>query len=630
MESDPAKHLYRQYNRIIAGTAILFVIVIIALSGLQYWHFRRIALQVAAGKLSERATHFDGVLSSTTAHVQMMQRWGEDFFAEASGNTPLASRCATLPFAKAGGGFVLDRGALEESEKYGSIVGLDTSGAFDEDFQRELDMALAMFRIQRNAHQLNADLAWSYYQSARHFVAIFPPFADNDVPHLDDVQGFRTRHLAQYKKERWTQGIPENNPERRSYWTHVYADALGKGLMVTCCEPLYHGERFLGIVAADITLDRFRKHAIPFTYPNSSLIVGNDLDQVLTHSHYLARSASAPTLLPDVLPGRLGGIAATMAHHGKPERRRVGAYNIFSAPLRAAPWTFFYVMPEKGLAALFLPSFTAYLGLILALTVALFTARVLIMRRFLSPSLALVKHIHAEAQQGPTPPPKVPKLWLPWFRRVSNILALKSVTANLPGAVYQFVLRKDGTMELPFVSVGVLPLLGISPQQAEALDMNRLDFVSPEDRDKLRQAILDSARDMTPFEYETLISLKPGRSRWVRLLTRPRRNEVGDTIWEGVMLDVTDRRKVEQEREKLIQELRNALAQIKTLRGLLPICACCKKVRDDNGYWNQIEHYLSQHSDVYFTHGFCPDCLKELYKEFYGDDEIDTGERNVE
>ncbi len=74
-------------------------------------------------------------------------------------------------------------------------------------------------------------------------------------------------------------------------------------------------------------------------------------------------------------------------------------------------------------------------------------------------------------------------------------------------------------------------------------------------------------------------------------------------------------------RERLILELQNALAQLKTLSGLLPICASCKKIRDDDGYWNQLEAYIQDHSEVVFSHGLCPECAKELYLEIFGDDE---------
>ncbi|MBU1196562.1 MAG: PAS domain-containing protein [Proteobacteria bacterium] len=77
--------------------------------------------------------------------------------------------------------------------------------------------------------------------------------------------------------------------------------------------------------------------------------------------------------------------------------------------------------------------------------------------------------------------------------------------------------------------------------------------------------------------------------------------------------NITERKHLEEEREKLIKELQNSLAQIKTLSGLLPICASCKKIRDDKGYWNQIEGYIQTYSDAKFSHGMCPECSDKLY-----------------
>jgi len=81
--------------------------------------------------------------------------------------------------------------------------------------------------------------------------------------------------------------------------------------------------------------------------------------------------------------------------------------------------------------------------------------------------------------------------------------------------------------------------------------------------------------------------------------------------------DITKRKRLETERDKLIVELRDALTQVKQLSGLLPICASCKKIRDDKGYWTQIETYISEHSEALFSHAICPDCGKKLYPEYY-------------
>lgn len=91
----------------------------------------------------------------------------------------------------------------------------------------------------------------------------------------------------------------------------------------------------------------------------------------------------------------------------------------------------------------------------------------------------------------------------------------------------------------------------------------------------------------------------------------------GRLLVTAVVLDISRRRRVEAEREKLIEELRTALDNVKQLSGLLPICASCKKIRDDNGYWNQIESYIRDHSEAEFSHGLCPDCAKKLYPEVF-------------
>ncbi|MFU8779531.1 MAG: response regulator transcription factor [Kiritimatiellia bacterium] len=70
-------------------------------------------------------------------------------------------------------------------------------------------------------------------------------------------------------------------------------------------------------------------------------------------------------------------------------------------------------------------------------------------------------------------------------------------------------------------------------------------------------------------------------------------------------------------------ELENALAHIKTLRGIIPICSACKKIRDDQGYWSRVEEYVSTHTEAQFTHGICPDCSRRLYPEYHEDSDFE-------
>ena len=135
-----------------------------------------------------------------------------------------------------------------------------------------------------------------------------------------------------------------------------------------------------------------------------------------------------------------------------------------------------------------------------------------------------------------------------------------------------------------------------------------------------------------PYDEETLIS----RINYILLNAEVRKNtttEMGiEIVFSGKKHFITSTRiqildllistyenaiRKTRELEKTVKELRSANETIKTLKGLIPICAECKKVRDDKGYWQQIEIYIRDHSDADFTHGFCPDCIKKLYPDYH-------------
>jgi PAS domain-containing protein len=86
---------------------------------------------------------------------------------------------------------------------------------------------------------------------------------------------------------------------------------------------------------------------------------------------------------------------------------------------------------------------------------------------------------------------------------------------------------------------------------------------------------------------------------------------------DDLMSEVVERKRAQNERERVIIELQMALAQVKKLSGLLPICASCKKIRDDQGYWQQIEAYIRDRSEAEFSHAICPECARRLYPDIF-------------
>jgi PAS domain S-box-containing protein len=102
----------------------------------------------------------------------------------------------------------------------------------------------------------------------------------------------------------------------------------------------------------------------------------------------------------------------------------------------------------------------------------------------------------------------------------------------------------------------------------------------------------------------------------IRALLDPRG---GVVEYQAVGREITAQKAAEAEREGLIAELRQALAKVKRLSGLIPICSSCKSIRNDQGYWERLEAYLKEHSEADFSHGICPACARRLYPEFYGE-----------
>jgi PAS domain S-box-containing protein len=146
---------------------------------------------------------------------------------------------------------------------------------------------------------------------------------------------------------------------------------------------------------------------------------------------------------------------------------------------------------------------------------------------------------------------------------------------------------------------------------------------------------------VNPDQRQVIAMLKEfGRIHEVELQVKTKEGAIRDGLFSGeiiesqgkryflsVMIDITDRKQAEAERQKTIQELRLALAEVKTLRGVVPICANCKRIRDDRGYWEQVESYVSSHTEALFTHSICPACIQKLYPEFCRDEDSGTAKK---
>jgi PAS domain S-box-containing protein len=149
----------------------------------------------------------------------------------------------------------------------------------------------------------------------------------------------------------------------------------------------------------------------------------------------------------------------------------------------------------------------------------------------------------------------------------------------------------------------------------DIIGMNAVDLFSTKEVRTFTDvvAIVDISKDDS---QEFIVESKEGRSFVVEVSASNVTSSSGELAGRmASFIDITKRKEIEADREKLIDKLQDALKKIKTLRGIIPICASCKKIRDDQGYWNKLESYIKEHSEADFSHGICPECIEKLYPE---------------
>ncbi|MDC7240894.1 MAG: PAS domain-containing protein [Spirochaetales bacterium] len=146
------------------------------------------------------------------------------------------------------------------------------------------------------------------------------------------------------------------------------------------------------------------------------------------------------------------------------------------------------------------------------------------------------------------------------------------------------------------------------------LGISMLDYIrTDEDRSKAKSNF-DKALEGSSFIVEEEYGDSALERRYYQNIYNPITDETGKpTGLTLILTDITDQKKLESERNKLIDDLQQALDKVKMLSGLLPVCSSCKKIRDDSNNWQPIENYIDEHSEAKFSHSICPECAKKLY-----------------
>jgi PAS domain S-box-containing protein len=168
----------------------------------------------------------------------------------------------------------------------------------------------------------------------------------------------------------------------------------------------------------------------------------------------------------------------------------------------------------------------------------------------------------------------------------------------------------------------VAQMLGLDPREVPSSTAEIVARLHPDDGPALAAELAEvRAGTRTAIERDVRAPHADGSWRWLRVRARVTGGERGEARhFSGTLSDVTEQRRAElqlaaelQRNEALVKELREALDHVRRLKGLLPICMHCHKIRDDQGYWDRIEKYIGDRTDAAFSHSLCPECLERYY-----------------
>ena len=203
--------------------------------------------------------------------------------------------------------------------------------------------------------------------------------------------------------------------------------------------------------------------------------------------------------------------------------------------------------------------------------------------------------------------------------RPSEPLPLPALLGTVlePLGLVVYTCSVQGEIRLTSVSENVKALTGFTPKEFLGSPSFWADHVHPEDAPGVFAAFPRLFADGRRYSYEYRWRTADGAYKWfhdMHTLVKRSDDEVDHVL--GVWQDITERKRAEQERERLVAELQEAVAKIRTLSGLLPVCASCRRVRNDRGYWDNLEAYIERNSDARISHGICPECMRMLYPNY--------------
>lgn len=576
-----------------------------------YQKSEKIAQETLIRNFKERVTHLDNLLKGTTDHISDMRTLAEADLLETCNNENVNMPFAYNFFDDAGNYFHLnDFHSPFTKEMFGNLTGEGGIQKRTKDFYREIRMALNLSPLFRSGQESIKTSAWLYYISKRNFIYLYPWISSEEWKFTRES----------FNKEFYTLALPKNNSDKNTYWTKLYVDEVGIGLMTSCGAPIYDNDKFLGAVALDLTVDFLNSIVGNFRPEHGVMFLVNDRGQLLAHPELTSSKDKSVKNFNDAIPPSLKQLNIDWDYIPSNKINYWDEYMTISADLKNAPWKAYYLEPISTLSK----SFFDHIGInAIILLIGIFGLVIVVLTNthlsFVKPAEKFVNFI-LKRNKGLSSDfdKKVPLMWKPWFRIVEDTFSANmdltqklqkhsesmetqviKRTAELEEANTQLReeiderKRAETALRLSEEKVRNIVENSTNLFYSHTID-NEITYISPQCREflqcepeeamlkwtefatdnpinkkgfELTELAIKTGLRQRPYELE-LVGLK-GKILLVEVREAPIVIDGKTTAIVGSLTDITERRRGEQEKAKLQSQLTQAqkVKAIGTLAG---------------------------------------------------------------
>ncbi|MFZ6775926.1 SpoIIE family protein phosphatase [Undibacterium sp. Ji83W] len=409
-------NFFRNYNRLVGFTYIAIVVLTMGFFLFQIRQKHTEEIKVIQGHVDRHGQFVEFILRSSLDSLEAMRISAANFYDSAP---PVLSEAETHPghsplfktLEQEKQSFDLDK--AQEKDATGNLNGLGKLQSRTPEFYLDVEMALNLNQVfQAIAFNL-PNASESRFISVDNFSNTYPWMDAAKRPHSDKV----------YQSQVWLMGTPEKNPTGEKYWAPVYYGGTASGLLVPTAAPIYHDDKFRGVVSIDTSLDYLNRINADFAYKPGTAFLVDAYGEVVAHPEAYANAleVQATQRLEKIMPAGILTDGKRLTDIPANQAVEMGDYLLIRHPFISAPWQLVYVVPKYQLwKNLLWERGPIMLLVILGLTLLMIVTYYVTTREFISPASKLVAHIAKESQFTPAPIPVVPGTWKPWFETISQ------------------------------------------------------------------------------------------------------------------------------------------------------------------------------------------------------------------